>query len=82
MVTWWCQRRVGLHLVHIDSNCVPVDLSVGPAGSGHRCGPDHHHAGTEDSQGSSSSPGRVPLRWYQGKKHLDLRTSDQTKNQT
>lgn len=61
----------------------PVDLSVGSAGSDHLCGPDHHHAGAEDTQGSPPSPGCVPLRWYQGKNQLnslDLHPSDQTEN--
>lgn len=44
-----------------------VDVSVGPAGSHHLCGPVQHRQGPEDSQASPSSPGRVPLGWYQGK---------------
>lgn len=63
----------------------PVDLSVWAAGSVLLYGPDVHHAGPEDIEGSSSSPSRIPLRWYQGKNQLNspgARPPDQPESRT
>lgn len=56
-----------------------VDRSRGSAGSDRPCGPDHHHASAEDAQGAPSSPGRVPLRWYQGKNRPNSQPSRETR---
>lgn len=56
-----------------------VDRSHGSAGSDRPRGPDRHHASAEDAQGAPSSPGRVPLRRYQGKNQPNSQPSRETR---